>query len=404
MRTPIVATVAALVITGCVNAPPAPPRVEQAPLNIRVAPDVTEIGATIYSSRYVTESSVPARQVRDVLSNEMNVNIPQLPNATVGQGLDFLLGQTGYRVRPPLGYAEEQLYQQPLPIVHMNMGYMSVRQALQVMGGEPWALEEDVVKREVGFKLREGYVWSNPSSQNSNALTASVNTLPVEIFTMNEDVSSHVADPTRNAEFESMFSSAPSSVNVGAESIPLQEVAASAFQQQDLAQRYYVVAPGSNYLSSLRQWMQDDNLAKVAWHLPPKTQQALSQVVVNGQTLTGTSLDDVVTKLSKEINEPLYLSHYRDMSAVHSYPGIVDIVWVSGDSLKQAVASVITTFGWQWQDANWLAIDDYQFLSSYPIVAPRGDIAHALEQVLTEYPVQAQLIYGTQQAFISEKQ
>lgn len=135
MRTPIVATVAALVITGCVNAPPAPPRVEQAPLNIRVAPDVTEIGATIYSSRYVTESSVPARQVRDVLSNEMNVNIPQLPNATVGQGLDFLLGQTGYRVRPPLGYAEEQLYQQPLPIVHMNMGYMSVRQALQVMGG-----------------------------------------------------------------------------------------------------------------------------------------------------------------------------------------------------------------------------------------------------------------------------
>lgn len=403
MRTPIVFAVAVFVTTGCVNAPSPQTHIEPVPLNIKTAPDITEIGTTVYSSRYVTESSVPARQVRDVLSNEMNVNIPQLPNATIGQGLDFLLSQTGYRVRPPAGYAEEQLYQQRLPIVHMNMGYMSVRQALQVIGGEPWALEEDVVKREVGFKLRDGYVWNNPYSDNT-ILTASVNSSPVEIemFNMNDGVNPHV--DASNAGFEAIFSGAPtpSNINVGSDSVTV-----STFQQTELTdfpQRYYVVAPGSNYLSSLRQWMQDDKLSKVAWHLTPKTQQALSKTVVNGQTFTGTTLNEVVAELSKEIKEPLYLSHYSDMSAIHSFPGIVDIVWVSGESLKQAVANVVSTFGWQWHDANWLAIDDYQFLSSYPIVAPRGDIAHALEQVLTEYPVQAQLLYGTQQAFISEKQ
>ncbi|MGL5472655.1 MAG: hypothetical protein ACRDCT_31480 [Shewanella sp.] len=405
MRTPIAAAVAVFVITGCVNAPPPQPHIEPVPLNIKTAPDITELGTTVYSSRYVTESSVPARQVRDVLSNEMNVNIPQLPNATIGQGLDFLLSQTGYRVRPPMGYAEEQLYQQQLPIVHMNMGYMSVRQALQVIGGEPWALEEDVVKREVGFKLRDGYVWNNPYSDNKSVLTASVNSQPAEIFSMNDGTNSHVNTSVNNAGFEAIFSDVPSNEKVGAESGTKHE--ASTFQQTeltDLPQRYYVVAPGGNYLSSLRQWMQDDKLSKVAWHLPPKTQQALSKTVVNGQTFTGISLDEVVAELSKEIKEPLYLSHYRDMSAIHSFPSIVDIVWVSGDSLKQAVASVVSTFGWQWHDVNWLALDDYQFLSSYPIVAPRGDIAHALEQVLTEYPVQAQLLYGTQQVFISEKQ
>ncbi|GIU42921.1 hypothetical protein TUM4438_10630 [Shewanella sairae] len=392
MRTPLKAVFVALVASGCASAPPEPaPAPTPPPLNIRVAPDIVETGATHRTSRYVTESAVPARQVRDVLSSEMNVNIPQMPNATVGQGLGFLLKQTGYTVRPATTYAEEQLYQQALPIMHMNMGYMSVRQALQVIGGDPWSLQEDVVKREVGFSLRDGFEWSNPAVRPTH--------------TVNNNSVDYAGRSHADSEIDNLFvknsaiATSEAKATAGSTIIPSKDT--------DLKQsvRYYVVPMGQSYLSALRQWAQNDGLENVAWHLAPKTQQALEKTSENGETLVADSFHQLVFKLSNQIGEPLYFTKHNQLNALHSYPGLVDITWVSGDSLKSAVSSVVTHFGWTWtDDANWLALDDYQFLTPYPVVTPRGDIAHALEQVLDGFPVQAQLLYGSKQAFISEKQ
>ena len=132
--------------------------------------------------------------------------------------------------------------------------------------------------------------------------------------------------------------------------------------------------------------------------------QALNAVPANGQTFSATSLPQVITELSEQIKQPLYLTKFGDMAALHSYPGLVDITWVSGDSLKSAVSNVVKSYGWNWSDANWLALDDYGFLTPYSIVTPKGDIAHALAQMLEGYPVEAQLLYGTEQVFIQEKQ
>lgn len=388
--------IVAFVTVGCANSLPTPKIVVPPPLNIRIAPDIIHTGATHRTSRYVTESSVPARQVRDVLSSEVNVNIPNMPNATVGEGLNFLLSQSGYGIRSANSYAEKQLYLQPLPIMHMNMGYMSVRQALQVISGDPWILQEDVVKRELGFSLREGYIWADPSStaKPSPAMNAKTLTLSSSPET-SEDSKSLLLSTGTSTSLPHQY---PSAVIKDVMTIQ-NDVIADANTT-----KYYVVPMGQSYLSSLRQWVQDEQITNVAWDLGASTQEGLEKVSTNGQTFKATSFNKLVFNLSKEIGQPLYLYEHGKVAAMHSYPGLVDITWVSGSSLKSAVSNVVTSFNWKWDDANWLALDDYGFITPYPVVSPKGDIAHALDKVVDGYPVQAQLLYGTQQAFISEKQ
>lgn len=78
--------------------------------------------------------------------------------------MEFLLSGSGVSLRTPTSYAESELYAQPLPLGQTDMGHMSLRQALQVMGGQAFVLEEDVVRREVGFRLKFGYVWQAPKA------------------------------------------------------------------------------------------------------------------------------------------------------------------------------------------------------------------------------------------------
>ncbi|WP_305843102.1 hypothetical protein [Photobacterium leiognathi] len=51
-----------------------------------------------------------------------------------------------------------------------------------------------------------------------------------------------------------------------------------------------------------------------------------------------------------------------------------------------------------------MAPDNYTLIAPYPVVAPRGDFAFALNTVLDGYPVQAQLLYATKNIFIVEKE
>lgn len=370
MKRTVPAAMLAVLVSGCASEPPAPPQPAPTVLNVRSAQDIEQADAIVRTSRYVMDSAVPARQVRDTLSTEININIPSVGKASVSDGLAFVLSQTGYTLRAPLSYGESQLYQQPLPLVHMNMGYMSVRQALQVMGGTPWVLEEDVVTRQIGFRLREGYVWQDPLAPQVIYEEADAFTPP------------SMAADTLTASIS-----------------PLSFAA-----NDNIAPQLFVVPPGKSYQQALQQWVQDNEVDNVAWHLDTGTTEALSAPQPNGQTLQARTLEQAIHELSTLTGKPLQLVHSDGIAAIHSLPGLVDVIWVNGDSLKGAVASVVRAFEWKWQDSNWLALDDYAFLTPYPIVSPKGDIAHALEQVLTGYPIQAQLMYGTTQAFFQEKE
>ncbi|WP_318419571.1 PFGI-1 class ICE element type IV pilus protein PilL2 [Photobacterium leiognathi] len=409
MRTSLTVVVGAL-LTGCVSTPaPAPVIPSPAPpLNIRIAPDIVDMGKTVRSSRYVTESAVPALRVRDVLSNDIDVSIPIMPNMTIKQGLTFLLKGTGYTIRPASSYAESQLYKQPLPLVQTNMGYMSVRQALQVIGGAPWHMEEDVVMRQIGFRLKDGYVWNTPSLSTRSTIKPSSK---APSFSHRDAGTMTPMDSLLLPKAETKTATLkPSMVKAGeknASTVPftLTKAKSSSVTSAVPPSRTYSVSPNQTAISALRQWIQTDK-AQVAWALSPQAENALNQ---KGHTIKAASLSQAVAQLRNATKQPIYMTQQGNNVAIHSLPGPVDVVWVRGNTLKAGVESVVSHYKWKWKDDNsaspsWIAPDDYALRSAYPVVTAKGDIAEALNVVLEGYPVQAQLLYGTQEVFITEKQ
>ncbi|WP_419208212.1 hypothetical protein ACN08N_25640 (plasmid) [Photobacterium leiognathi subsp. mandapamensis] len=414
MHTSLTVVVGAL-LTGCVSTPAPEPVIPSPtpPLNIRIAPDIVDMGKTVRSSRYVTESAVPALRVRDVLSNAIDVSIPVMPNMTIKQGLAFLLEGTGYTIRAASSYAESQLYKQPLPLVQTNMGYMSVRQALKVIGGAPWHMEEDVVMRQIGFRLKEGYVWNKPqlstrSTMGSSSKAPSFSHRDADMMTpMDSLLLSKTVNKTTTLK--------PSIVNkdentASTEPVMVAEAKTSSMTSatpQPLApSRTYSVSPHQTAISALRQWLQTEKTSQVAWALSPQAENALNQ---KGYTIKASSLSQAVAQLRSATKQPIYMTQQGNSVAIHSLPGAIDIAWLRGNTLKAGVESVVSHYKWKWKDDNsaspsWIAPDDYALRSAYPVVTAKGDIAEALNIVLEGYPVQAQLLYGTQEVFITEKQ
>ncbi|MCE7733050.1 hypothetical protein [Vibrio campbellii] len=148
------------VLVGC-QTPPEPVSAPP-PLNVRIAPDLSAQPA-VYTSRYVTERPAGANMT-DILGVPVEARLPVMSKMSVKDGMEFLLSGSGVSLRTPTSYAESELYAQPLPLGQTDMGHMSLRQALQVMGGQAFVLEEDVVRREVGFCLKYGYVWQTPKA------------------------------------------------------------------------------------------------------------------------------------------------------------------------------------------------------------------------------------------------
>jgi conjugative transfer region protein (TIGR03748 family) len=410
MRTSLTVVVGAL-LTGCVSTPMPPPVIPSPapPLNIRIAPDIIDVGKTMRTSRYVTESAIPALRVRDVLANEIDVNIPTMPNATIKQGLMFLLNGTGYTVRPSSSYAESQLYKQALPLVQTNMGYMSVRQALQVMGSDPWRLEEDVVKRQIGFRLKEGYVWSAPTPSYTTVVKNVAPTTSNRTMTPMDSLQLPHASAVKTISKSAVITSkatqplSPSLNKMASVKRSLSEVPTTA---KTLPRRTYAVSANQTAVSALRQWLHNDKKTKVAWALSPQAEIALSQ---KGHNVTATNLTQAVTQLRTATKAPIFIAQQKGMVAIHSIPGLVDITWVHGGTLKEAIENIVIGYGWTWKNGNsaspsWVAADNYALRSAYPIVTSKDDITQALSQVLDGFPVQAQLLYGTQEVFITEKQ
>ncbi len=104
--------------------------------------------------RYQTVMLQPTDEQRDLLSSIVEIELPEQIN-TVGQAITHLLDGSGYRLLSPK-LAESyrsQLFAMPLPEVQRQLGPLSLRAALELLGGPAFRLVIEPTYRLVSFEL-----------------------------------------------------------------------------------------------------------------------------------------------------------------------------------------------------------------------------------------------------------
>jgi len=111
-------------------------------------------GTEVRISRYTTSSAVPDATQIDPLEAQVQVSFPRASVATVGDAVNYLLLRSEYRLAAPqeANTPENALLSMPLPEVHRQLGPYSVRTALSVLLGTPFALSVDPVQRLVSYR------------------------------------------------------------------------------------------------------------------------------------------------------------------------------------------------------------------------------------------------------------
>jgi conjugative transfer region protein (TIGR03748 family) len=105
-------------------------------------------------SRYTTASAVPDVAQVDPLEAVVQVSFPRAGVATVGDAVNYLLLRTGYRLaaQREADAPASAVLSMPLPEVHRQLGPYSVRTALSVLLGTPFALYVDPMQRLVSYR------------------------------------------------------------------------------------------------------------------------------------------------------------------------------------------------------------------------------------------------------------
>lgn len=127
--------------------------------------------------RYTLASTRPADAQRDPLNQIVEIRMPQQVVRTVGEGLRYLLLESGYSLCNGDATVFAELFSKPLPAVQRSVGPVRLTEALQVLAGPAWRLHVDDVNREVCFVLRDQYRRFTPAPvmQTSAPLTTAGN-------------------------------------------------------------------------------------------------------------------------------------------------------------------------------------------------------------------------------------
>ena len=107
--------------------------------------------------RYTLASTRPADAQRDPLNQIIEIRMPQQVVKTVGEGMRYLLLESGYSLCNGDSTIYSELFSKPLPAVQRSVGPVRLAEALQVLAGPAWRLHVDDVNREVCFILRDQY-------------------------------------------------------------------------------------------------------------------------------------------------------------------------------------------------------------------------------------------------------
>ena len=397
MRKQAFAVSIAGVLAGC-QAPPEPV-VVPTPLNIRTAPDL-QTAQPVYTSRYVTEQRAPARELTDILGIPVEAKLPVMSKMSIKEGMEFMLRGSGMALRTPTSYAESQLYAQSLPLAQTDMGNMSLREALQVMGGQAFLLEEDVVKREVGFRLKDGYVWNRPAEQfvtgyapshrsggESAAKLSNIETVTMSPRLRKKLVASN--GETLSQEMDDLFmggKSRPSKASSQGSTLK------NTRSKINTEKKQFHVNQGESYREALTRWAHKSGNKKIAFAQESSFLSVLDKKSTTDFVKTG-SMAQAVAALAASSPElqslTLYPKPSLNLVAFHPWQRQKVTAFVaSGDSLQAAVKNAVHHYGWKWDNkASWSA-PDYAF-TRYPVITLEGDISGAMRVMLSNYPESA---------------
>ncbi|MFM2588270.1 hypothetical protein [Vibrio sp. TBV020] len=403
-------------LAGC-QSPPEPQEVASPPLNIRTAPDLEE-ATPLFVSRYVRETRAPSSQLTDILGIPVDVRIPVMSQMSLKDGMTFMLQGSGVTLRTPTSYAESQLYAQSLPLTHTLMGSMTLREALQVIGGQAFTLEEDVVAREVGFRLKEGYVWQAPTQATKTSTSrlvkdkasATESTLAhQDKVTLSPRINKRLADNRQGLEegSDELFGGQALVSRQGHSSVKSASASSrvtTPTKPKAPAMTFYVQT-GESYRDALTRWVHKAQYPHIAFAQEPEFLAALDEVVVEGFAKTG-SLSQVIAGLSHETpalkSLTLTLKPSQQLVALHPWRGsAVTALMVQGETLIDAVRSTTLHYQWRWDEARSWQGNNYAF-TSYPLVTPKGDISAAMRTLLAPYPLKAQRLDATKTLYIQE--
>ncbi|RJX68646.1 hypothetical protein DZ860_16770 [Vibrio sinensis] len=402
------------VLVGCASSEPPTPIPPSPPLNLRVAPPL-EIATPIQTSRYVLERRSPASQLTDMLDVPVDARMPAMANLTVKDGLDFLLTGSGMRVRTPTSYGESQMYAQPLPIAQMDMGQIPLRHAIQVLGGQAFELEEDVVKREVGFRLKNGYVWAPPKYDD---IQPSV-TLNKALLANRSEVDRATDAQSLDADNDNLFSSSavrhstqPVTVINNKKSLLSTKSTLSNGQSvtppssQAMNVKTFTIATGESYREAILRWANGAGFERVALAQEPTFLDALDNRSTSGFLVKG-SLRTAVAKLAEETPELSRLTLYENavagLAALHPYrTQAVTVFMTQGDTLEEVITNAVKQYDWNWDKAHSWNAANYAFSTDYPVVTRRADISSALSILLKQYPLEARRLDANRTIYIRE--
>lgn len=102
--------------------------------------------------RYSLWQAAPTEGQAEPLAVMVAVKFPK-PVQTVGDAVQHLLDDSGYRLAGTPGSASHILLAQPLPAVHRALGPLRLGQALQVLAGPVFRLVQDPLHRRIAFEL-----------------------------------------------------------------------------------------------------------------------------------------------------------------------------------------------------------------------------------------------------------
>ncbi|MFW7343935.1 PilL N-terminal domain-containing protein [Pollutimonas sp. H1-120] len=142
--------VAAALLSGCATttAPSVAPTSEE--FSSVPEPGQPEYLPVVRSGRYTLVELAPTAAQRDLLLQIVDVSMPEDAHASVGDGLHHVLKRSGYQLCES-DSVTTALYALPLPLAHLQLGPMTLRDALVMLAGSAWDLQIDDVARQICF-------------------------------------------------------------------------------------------------------------------------------------------------------------------------------------------------------------------------------------------------------------
>ncbi|TVO83393.1 hypothetical protein AYI81_20420 [Shewanella algae] len=179
---------------------------------------------------------------------------------------------------------------------------------------------------------------------------------------------------------------------------------------EKIIEHTHFIYPDESYFDAINRWLHREGYKAIAWDLDDTANEQLGAKPAGVISFAG-GIAGVMDQLSRQLGVPFYFSVEQkdNLAAIHQWHGReVQVTYVTGNSLRDAVASLVHAYGWNWGEsdsmagASWQARNNYSY-DAFPIVTPKSDMARALKVMLQGYPVKAKLLYSNHKVFITEE-